>query len=106
MGMTTGLSAKVVQEVKKILPEVRNHVMQEFDVWNTPAPGTDFYSDDKVIQTLPGAAYEYLIVAWGINPSRIDERSVIYVMDNRLFNDIKKITAHALRRLLPLRAVL
>ena len=88
------------------MPEVRNNVIMEYDAWGNYYPGKAFYSDEKVIETLPGAAYEYLIIAWGIQPSRIDERSVIYVMDNRLFKDIKKITAHALRRLVPIRAAL
>lgn len=104
--MKSLLSDKVLEEVRKVLPEVRENVKKEFARWNNYTPGSEFYSDDKVIKTLPSAAYEYIIIAWGIHPSRIDERSVIYVMDNRLFNDIKKITAHALRRLVPVRAAL
>ena len=96
------ISVRVTERVKSILPELRKSIEKEFAEWNGYSPAQGFYSDEKVFETLPSAAYEYLIITWGIAPARIDQRSVVYVMDNRLFDDIHRITAHALRRLAPI----
>lgn len=100
--MNHPISSKVTDKVKGLLPALRESIKKEFVEWNGYAPAPGFYSDEKVLETLPAAAYEYLIITWGIPPARIDKRSVVYVMDNRLFNDMDKITAHALRRLAPI----
>lgn len=94
------LSKKVIKEVIKILPEVRKEVLAEFERWQTSyKPGPEFYSDDSLLEILPYAAYEYIILAWSVDASRINKDKAIRALNGKIFKDIRKITAHALRRL-------
>lgn len=94
------LSKKVIKEVIKILPEVRDEVITEFERWKTSyKAGPGFYSDEKLLEILPYAAYEYIILAWSIDPSRINKDAAIKALNGKIFKDIRKVTAHALRRI-------
>ncbi len=94
------LSKKVTNEVKKILPEIREQVKKEFKHWgHAYEECPDFYSDAKLFKTLPCAVYEYIILSWGISPERVNTDSAIRALNGKIFKDIDKITAHALRRL-------
>lgn len=94
------ISKKVTDEVKKILPTIREEVKKEFKHWgHSYRECPDFYSDKKLLKTLPGAVYEYIILSWGISPERVNTDSAIRALNGKIFKDIHKITAHALRRL-------
>jgi hypothetical protein len=94
------LSKKVIKEVMNILPQLRKELMTEFECWDgSYKAGPAFYSDEHVLATLPYAAYEYIILAWGVDPIRINKETTIQALNGRIFKDIKKITAHALRRI-------
>ena len=94
------LSKKVIHEVKSILPELREELLLEFDKWRpTYMACPEFYSDEQVLAMIPCAAYEYIILAWNIEPGRIDRDGAIKALNGKIFNDIYKITAHALRRI-------
>ena len=98
--MPDKLSKKVIDEVKSILPELREELLIEFKKWQ-PAyiACPEFYSDEQVLAMIPYAAYEYIILAWNIEPGRIDKDEAIKALNGKIFNDIYKITAHALRRI-------
>lgn len=93
------ISAKIVKEILTQVPEVRDEVKKEFTRINAYSACPEFYSDDLLIDTIPCAAYEYIILCWGVEPSRIDVESVIFALNNNRLKDMKKIIAHALRRL-------
>ena len=96
----TKISKKVTDEVKKILPDIREEVKKEFKHWgHAYSESDDFYSDKKLFETLPCAVYEYIILAWGVSPERVNKDSAIRALNGKIFKDIHKITAHALRRL-------
>ena len=94
------LSKKVIQEVKNILPEVRKEVISECKRWDKNYAGSpDLYSEESILNILPYAAYEYIILAWDIEPCRIDRDSAIRALNGKRFKDIRKVTAHAMRRI-------
>ena len=93
------LSHKVVKEILEHAGTVREEVKKEFPRITVYSDGPEFYSDELLLETIPCAAYEYIILCWGVEPSRIDFDSVIFALNNNRLKDIKKIIAHALRRL-------
>jgi hypothetical protein len=97
--MNAKISNEVKEEVKKMLPELRLEVMKEFAHWKKYQPNDAFHSDEKVLQILPYSAYEYILLSWGVEPSRINITSVVQALNNKLFKDLRHITCHALRRL-------
>lgn len=97
--MNTGISKHVKEEVKKLLPGLREEVKKEFMRWHDYTPGDGFYSDENLFALLPGAAYEYILLCWGIEPHRVTMSSVLRSLNNKLFFDLRHIVAHALRRL-------
>ena len=97
--MSDKLSQKVKEEVKRLLPELREKVKKEFKEWYTYHDNEAFYSDEALMQILPFAAYDFLLLNWCIKPDRIKYRDVIYTLDNRLFGHLPLIISHALRKL-------
>jgi hypothetical protein len=97
--MHVEISNTVKEEVKKLLPALREEVRKEFVHWDLYTGTADFLSDEKVFEILPYATYEYIILSWGIEPGRVTPTSVIHAMNNKLFGDLKHIICHALRRL-------
>ena len=97
--MQVELSKAVKDEVKKLLPALREEVKKEFVHWELYIGNEDFLSDEKIFEILPYAAYEYIILSWGIEPGRVTPTSVVHAMNNKLFGDLKHIICHALRRL-------
>jgi hypothetical protein len=97
--MQEKLSNEVTREVKKLLPVLRKEIKKEFDVWHHYTEGDHFKNDELVLQTLPYAAYEYIILCWGVDPARVSMTSVVGAINNKLFSDLRPVTAHALRRL-------
>jgi hypothetical protein len=94
------LSVEVEEEVRKSLPLLREQLKKEFlHLDNYYKPCTDFYSNDKVIELLPCAAYEYILMKWGIEPTLVTMPSVIKALNDKLFSELPLIAAHALRRL-------
>jgi hypothetical protein len=94
------LSGKVINQVKSISPAIRKKLLSEFEFWeNSYATCPEFYSDEVLLEILPYAAYEYIILAWNIEPSRINRDAAISALNGKVFKDIHKITAHALRRI-------
>lgn len=94
------LSEKVIEEVTSLLPGLRKEIAAEFEHWgDTYRTCPQFYSNEAILTALPSAAYEYIILAWGIDPARIDRTAAIEALNNKIFKDIHKITAHALRRI-------
>jgi len=91
------LSKEVIEEVKRLLPEIRTRVeneMKKFDV----TPGKPFYSDKAILATLPHAAYEYIILSWGVSPEHIDKTNLHHAINSKLINHMPKVLAHALRK--------
>ena len=97
--MNAKISKEVKEEVKKLLPELRLEVMKEFKHWTKYKTNDDFFSDEKILEILPYSAYEYILLSWGVEPSRITITSVVQALNNKLFRDLRHITCHALRRL-------
>jgi hypothetical protein len=97
--MEVEISKTVKEEVKKLLPALREEVKKEFVHWDLYTANEDFISDEKIFEILPYATYEYIILSWGIEPSRVTPTSVVHAMNNKLFGDLKHIICHALRRL-------
>lgn len=94
------LSNEVEEEVKRFLPLLRAQLKKEFiRMENYYKPGADFLSDDKVIEYLPCAAYEYILMKWGIEPALVTLPEVIKALNDKLFSELHLITAHALRKL-------
>jgi len=97
--MDKTISKEVKEEVKKLLPRLREEVQKEFAHWDKYKANEHFLSDEKVLEILPYSAYEYILLSWGIEPNRITMTSVVQAMNNKLFSDMKHIICHALRRL-------
>jgi hypothetical protein len=97
--MDIQLSKAVKEEVKKILPDLRNQVKKEFTHWDMYKADHSFYSDEAVLEILPYSAYEYILLSWGVEPGRVTIPSVVHALNSKLFSDLKHITCHALRRL-------
>jgi hypothetical protein len=93
------ISKEVQDEVKKLLPRLREEVQKEFTHWDKYTANNNFHSDEKVLEILPYSAYEYILLSWGIEPNRVTMTSVVQAMNNKLFSDLKHIICHALRRL-------
>jgi hypothetical protein len=94
------LSRKVINQVKSISPLIRDELLKEFERWeNCYVTCPEFYSDEALFKILPYAAYEYIILAWNIEPSRLNKDAAISALNGKIFKDIHKITAHALRRI-------
>ena len=98
--MSEKLSQKVITEVKRLLPELRKQVVNEFYLWDDAYfPNHAFLSDDAVMQVLPIAAQHYIILSWGIKPVQVDKRNACNIIEGKAFKNLPKITAHALRLL-------
>ncbi|MGP8215446.1 MAG: hypothetical protein ACLQQ4_07780 [Bacteroidia bacterium] len=97
--MQAKISKQVKDEVKRMLPELREEVKKEFAHWNKYQTHDGFYSDEEIFEILPYSAYEYILLCWGVEPGRITIQSVIQALNNRLFSDLRQITRHALRRI-------
>jgi hypothetical protein len=95
------ISKKVIKEVTHLLPEVRKEVKKELSHWKAhyDCGCKAFNSDKHFIKSLPSAVYEYIIMVWGIEPGRVTSDSAIEALNERIFKDVRKITAHGLRRL-------
>jgi hypothetical protein len=91
------LSAKTIAEVKLLLPAIREKVQRELNVW----PQSDneaFYSDKQVIEMLPYATRDYLILSLHIDAEKyIDPDKVIQFINTRRVESLPAIIAHALR---------
>src|SRR6185312_4048918 len=97
--MHVTLSNEVEEEVKRFLPLLRAQLKKEFvHMESYYKPGTDFFSDDKVIEYLPCAAYEYILMKWGIEPALVTLPEVVKALNDKLFSELHLITAHALRK--------
>jgi len=91
------ISPKTVSLVKRMLPALREEVKKDFGKWTEYIPDDDFHSNKKVIEMLPFAAHEYLLVTRSF---RADKAMIIEWFNLGIFNDfLDKIIAHALRRL-------
>ncbi|HTB06363.1 MAG TPA: hypothetical protein VK806_05365 [Bacteroidia bacterium] len=101
--MPTNVSKEVIKEVKRLLPALRKEIKKEFEHWHHYVDGDEFHDDKKVMETLPYAAYEYIILCWGVQPERVNMPSVVSALNNKLFNDLRQVTSHALRRLASLK---
>ncbi len=94
------ISKKVKKEILAILPELREELKAEFTQWEEGYTDNDnFYSDEKLLETLPCAVYEYMIICWGVNPGLVNPDSAIQLLNGNIIKDLRKITAHGLRRL-------
>lgn len=93
------ISEYIKEEIRNILPLVREEVKKEFMRWNDYTPGAHFYSDEKVFELLPYAAYEYILLSWGVEPHLVSMASVIRSLNDKLFFDLRHIVAHTLRRI-------
>jgi hypothetical protein len=94
------LSKKVINQVKSISPLIRNELLSEFERWGSCyVTCPQFFSDETLLKILPYAAYEYIILAWNVEPSRLNKDAAISALNGKIFKDIHKITAHALRRI-------
>jgi hypothetical protein len=92
------LSAKITQQVIKMLPEMRKETQEELKTWGKYDYGEEFYSDDRLINALPFSAYEYVRLAKRI---KVDKSIIIEWLNQGLFDEdtLKKVIAHALRRI-------
>jgi hypothetical protein len=97
--MRPKITKAVKDEVKRLLPRLREEVKQEFIHWELYHDDDSFYSDEKVLEILPYSAYEYILLSWGVEPERVTMESVIQALNSKLFGDLRSITCHALRRL-------
>lgn len=97
--MQSKISKEVKDEVKKLLPTLREQVLKEFEHWDRYQDNDHFHSDEKVLDILPYSAYEYILLSWGVEPDRVTMSSVVQALNNKLFNDLRHIICHALRRL-------
>lgn len=78
---------------------MREQVLREFEHWDKYHANSYFHSDEKVLEILPYSAYEYILLSWGVEPDRVTMASVVQALNNKLFNDLRHIICHALRRL-------
>ena len=92
------ISHKVEREVIRLLPDIRMQVREELNKCGRVA-GHAFYSDKKILETIPYAAYEMLILSWEIAPEFIDIDTMVHALDTKLFPSLPKIVCHTLRRL-------
>jgi len=97
--MPLKLSRKTRQEIKRLLPELREVVKKEFVHWDRYQAHDGFYSDENIIEILPYAAYEYILLSWAIEAHTITIQSVVEALNNKLFQDLRRIICHALRRI-------
>ena len=95
--MRKKLSPAFTKQVKKMLPKLRKETEEELAKWGNYIPGPEFYADEKVLETLPFAAYEFLSIGKHI---RVDRRTLIEWFNDGIFRDILGgVICHALRRL-------
>lgn len=96
--MRKKLSPTFIEEVRKLLPEMRKETQEELKEWGKYNYSNDFYSDDTLVKLLPFAAYEYINIAKRI---RVDKLTIIEWLNDGLFHEdiLKKVIAHALRRM-------
>jgi hypothetical protein len=92
------LSDKVTTEALRLLPQLRKQVNAELDKCGC-IPATSFLIDERVLETLPHGAYEYIILTWHIEPKALTMDNVITVLDTKLFPELPQIIAHTLRTL-------
>lgn len=92
------LSNEVKEEIKRLLPGLREQVISEFAKLGI-TPTKPFYSDKACIESLPYAAYEYIILCWEVAPERIDKEALLSAINNKLFTSMHKIVAHGLRKM-------
>jgi len=95
--MKKKLSPDFTEEVKKMLPELRKETEEELTQWGEYVPGGAFYNDEKVVEALPFAAYEFL---WLNKKMKMDRKTVIEWLNEGVFkNMLDKIICHTLRKL-------
>lgn len=90
------LSQATIQKVKLLLPELRKEVKKGFLDWSEYTPGNNFHSDDKVLEYLPSAFYEYLIIHKKIYA---DREWVLYCLNHFSEENMREIIPHTLKRL-------
>jgi hypothetical protein len=90
------LKPATVQRIKKLLPKVRTEVIQDIAGWEEYVTGTNFKSDEKAIEHLPVAFYEYLCIYKKIH---VDRAWVLYCLNNFEEERLREIIPHALKRL-------
>jgi hypothetical protein len=94
------LSRKTIEEVKLILPEVRKKIKLELAAWGKYPIPEAFYSDEQVIEILPYAVRDYIILSLHVDPqSHIEPDKVIDFLNTRLLESLPVIISHALRML-------
>lgn len=91
------LSPEFSEQVKKLLPSLRKETEEELTLWGDYIPCPEFYSDEKVLETLPFAAYEYISIGKKI---KVERRLIIDWLNEGTFKEIiEAVICHALRRL-------
>ena len=95
--MKKQLSPALTKQIKKMLPALREETEQELADWGEYVPGGAFYDDEKVIETLPFAAYEFL---WLGKKMKMAKRDILNWLNDGIFKEaLDKIICHALRKL-------
>jgi hypothetical protein len=95
--MEKKLSPTLTEQLKKMLPALRKETEEELTKWGDYVPGGAFYNDEKVIETVPFAAYEFL---WMSKKIKLAKKDVIQWLNEGIFKDVlDKVICHALRRL-------
>lgn len=95
--MKKKLSPTFTKQVKGMLPKLRKETESELTRWGDYVPGDLFYLDEKVMETLPFAAYEYVYIGKKI---KLDKITVIEWLNDGIFNALlDEVICHALRRL-------
>ncbi|HSY76625.1 MAG TPA: hypothetical protein VK890_07200 [Bacteroidia bacterium] len=92
------LSSAIIKKVEQKLPELRSETKEELEKWGESKLDDAFYSDAKVLKTVPYSAYEYILLAKRI---KVDKPTVMDWLNAGLFDDdmLEKVIAHALRKL-------
>ena len=92
------LSPEIIEQVKKMLPKMRKETLKELTWWREYLPTDEFYSDEKTIQILPFAAYEYLSIAKGM---KVDKATIVKWLNDGFFNEelLRRVLTHSLRRM-------
>ena len=95
--MKRKLSPACTEQVKKMLPILRKKTENELAEWGDYVPGGAFYNDEKVIETVPFAAYEFI---WLGRKMKLSKKEVFEWLNNgTLKNVLDEVICHTLRRL-------
>lgn len=91
------LSPAFTEEIKKKLPALRKETEEELAHWGDYIPCPEFYTDEKVLEALPFAAYEFLRIGKKII---VERRLIIEWLNEGAFTEIADaVICHALRRM-------